>query len=195
MRAALLAFTAFTAPAFAQCPTGADMHTGVRITDLDGVSETYRTDGADFVRGEWSDGSDSGSRFLLLKGLYVVEQFDTENGQVVAGTRTTHAYPLRPADAPLPVEGGRWDTEVITLDPEGSRTTRESHIFGPPTQITIGGCSYEMMPVIGVFHDDDGYEETLHYLPELGFSYLVETRPKNEAAERYTYIRIEAVDN
>ncbi|WP_412551158.1 hypothetical protein [Shimia sp. MIT910701] len=194
MRAALFAFTCLATPVFAQCPTASDMDTGVRLTDLDGITETYTRDGAHFIRGAWDDGQDYGTRFLLLKGLYVVEQFDTEDGDVVSGSRSTHAYPLKPADAPVPVADGRWDTEVITLDSEGTLTTRESHIFGPSTQVTIGGCSYEMMPVIGIYHDDDGYEETLHYLPELGFAYLVETRAKNEKAERYTYIRIEAVE-
>jgi hypothetical protein len=112
----------------------------------------------------------------------VVEQFDTKNGDIVSGSRSTHAYPLKPAAAPTPVADGRWDTEVITLDAEGTHTKRESHIFGPSTQVTLGGCSYEMMPVIGIYHDDDGYEETLYYLPELGFAYLVETHPKNEVA-------------
>ncbi|WP_294227270.1 hypothetical protein [uncultured Shimia sp.] len=194
MRAALFALTFLATPAFAQCPTAADMETGVRLTDLEGITETYTRDGDHFIRGEWDDGEHFGSRFLLLKGLYVVEQFDTEDGNVMTGSRSTHAYPLKPADAPIPVADGRWDTEVITLDFEGTHTTRETHIFGPSTQVTLGGCSYEMMPIIGIYHDDDGYEETMYYLPELGFSYLVETRPKNEAAERYTYIRIEAVE-
>jgi len=195
MRAALFALTFLATPAFAQCPTAADMDKGVRLTDLDGYSETYRKEGAHFIRSEWTDGTSEGSRFLLLKGLYMVEYFDTTDGDVISGSRSTHAYPLKPKDAPLPVADGRWDTEVVTLDSSGMSNSRESYIYGPSTQVTIGGCTYEMLPVIGIYHDDDGYEETLNYLPELGFSYLVESRTKGADAERYTYVRIETLEN
>lgn len=193
--AATLTGPALINPALADCPTANDLDRGIQLTDLDGSTETYRRQSELFVRGVWDDGIGAGSSFLLLKGIYVVEVFDIENGDVVSGTRVTHAYPLKPADAPLPVAGGRWDTEVITLDQGEATTQRESHLFGPTTQATIGGCSYEMMPIIGIYHDEGGYEETLHYLPELGLAYLVETRDQDQPADRYTYVRIEAVNN
>ncbi|MEP2530147.1 hypothetical protein [Shimia sp.] len=171
------------------------METGIRLTDLDGGTETYRTQSTYFVKGVYNDTAASGSEYLLMKGIYLVEQFDFENGSPVSGSRSTHAFPLKPADAPLPVDGARWDTEVLSLSGGEVLSERESYIFGPLTEITLGGCSYDMNPIITIYHDEDGYEEKLHYLPELGFAYLVEIKERNKPADRFTYTRIESVQN
>ncbi|MBO9472916.1 MULTISPECIES: hypothetical protein [unclassified Shimia] len=193
MRALLLALTCFASPLAAQCPTASDMETGIRLEDKDGAMETYQSFGANHVRGLWEDTTGIQSKYVLLKGLYIVEQFDLEDGNAIPDSRATHSYPISPEDAPLPVAGGRWDTKVVTMDTEGVESRVESYVFGDTTRITLGGCSYDMIPVTGIYYDDDGYEETLHYLPELGFSYLSEARYTNEAPDRYVYVDIKAV--
>lgn len=192
MRTSLLLTFCLASPALAQCPTGADLEAGITLTDTFGTTETYWRDSEHFIRGSWSDGDGFGARFRLLKGLYVVEAFDMEHGEILPSTRSTFSYPVDPEDAPLPSEGERWDINVIAWDQDGPRSARESHIFGPIVETTLGGCSYDMIPIIALYPDADGYEETLNYLPELGFSYVVEMRPANEPAERYSYVRIEA---
>ncbi len=190
MRALLLALTCFASPLAAQCPIASDLETGIRLVDKEGATETYQTFGDNHVRGVWSDNSGTLSKFVLLKGLYIVEQFDLEDGNARPDTRSTHSYPLNPEDAPIPVAGGRWDTKVVTMDNDGVESRVESYLFGTPTRVTIGGCGYDMIPVTGIYHGDDGYEETLHYLPELGFSYLSEARYKGEEPDRYVYVEI-----
>lgn len=70
---------------------------------------------------------------------------------------------------------------------------KESHIFGPNTEITIGKCSYDMIPIISIYHSLDGYEERLNYLPEFGFAYLVEMKDPGEVPFTYDFVAIEAV--
>ncbi|PSL21195.1 hypothetical protein [Shimia abyssi] len=193
MRTATLILSLMATPVLADCPTIKNMSAGIRLTDMDGGAETYRTQSDLFVKGDYKDDVGTGSEFLLLKGIYVVESFDLDYGKRVLGSRVTHAYPLKPAEAPVPASGGRWDTEVMTLDGADVINQRESYIFGPLTQITIGGCSYDMHTIFAIYHDEDGYEEKLHYLPELGFAYLAETKSKDHSAETYTYVRIETL--
>ncbi len=194
MRALFFLTTLLASPTWADCPSQADLRHGIRLTDTDGGSEVFQRHDQYFVRVTYDDGDGFGAQYLLLKGIYVVEVFDLENGDSVPGTRITHAYPLKPALAPLPVAGGSWDTEVITLDQGEVLNGAESYRFGAHTQATIGGCSYEMLKITAVYHDDDGYTETLNYLPELGISYLVESREASDPLETYTYtyVRIEA---
>ncbi|WP_422049077.1 hypothetical protein [Shimia sp.] len=194
MRALLLALTCFASPLAAQCPTASDMETGIRLVDMEGTVETYEAFGANHIRGAWEEGSEVLSKFVLLKGIYLVEYFDVSDGNAITSSRRTHSYPLPPEKAPLPVAGGRWDTKVVTMDSEGVVSGTESYLFGDPTQVTLGGCSYDMIAVTAIYHDDDGYQETLHYLPELGFSYLSESKSKDAEPDRYVYVRIEAAN-
>lgn len=194
MRSLIAALTCCLAgPAFAQCPTAQDLNTGIVLTDVDGGQEVFRRENANFVRGGWDDGS-IGAQYLLLQGLYIVEYFDLEAGDTVAGSRVTYSYPLAPEDAPLPVPGGRWDTEVVVLDQGQVDTATESHLYGDQTRVTIGGCSYDMIPVTSIYLDEDSYTETNYYLPELGFSYLVATQEKDQEEFRYTFVRIEVAE-
>ncbi len=192
MRTLLFVTTCLASPALAQCPTGADLERGVTLTDTSGTTETYWRVSEHIIRGTWRDSGGYGANFRILKGLYVVEAYDTEDGEALLGTRSTHFYSVKPDNIPIPTDGGRWDTHAITWDQDGVRTAPESYVFGPTVETTLGGCRYDMIPIIVMYPDLDGYEETLNYLPALGFSYLAEMRPANEPSERYTYVSFEA---
>ncbi|WP_299354828.1 hypothetical protein [uncultured Shimia sp.] len=68
----------------------------------------------------------------------------------------------------------------------------ESHIFGPLTDVTIGACTYDMIPIISIYHALEGYEERLNYLPEFGFAYINEMKDPGEAPFTYNFVAIEA---
>lgn len=193
MRQILPLLTCLAVPVLADCPTAADMAGGVRLTDSNGETETFRRLTGQLVEGEFQDGKGGGAKYLLLSGTFVVQVFDTENGQPVAGTRVTTAYPVSADNPPKITPGDRWDVKAIVNDVGDIYESEESHIYGPDTEITIGACTYGMIPVFSVFRGDGGFEERLNYLPEFGFAYLVESRDQGQAPVSYHFVNIEAL--
>ncbi|SHK28873.1 hypothetical protein SAMN05444000_12447 [Shimia gijangensis] len=178
-------------PVLADCPTPGDMTRGVRLTEANGDTETFFEFSNRVVRGVYNDGTDSGSRYLLQDGIFVIEAFDTLDDHAIPGSRTTFLYP---EDAPSKFEDTRWDVQVISLIQGEFLNNNESHIFGPKTQVEIGACLFDMVPVISIYHDLDGYEEQLNYLVDFGFAYLVEMKERDMLPDRFDYIRIEAIN-
>ena len=177
-------------PALA-CPGPGDVMQGVVMTALDGTTDTFLQVSPDFVQGTYLDGAGDGSQYLLMRGVYLVEAFDIVQGQARPETRAAYTYPPGPADVPMPVPEGRWDTGVTVLDRGEVRQMRESFEFGAETRITIGECGYRMIPVLATYHDEGGFQERLHYLPELGFAYLAATLEPGQAPAPVVYVRIE----
>ena len=178
----------------ADCPGPGDLATGIRLLGNDGTSDTYRQHAEHLVQGVFSDGGSSGTVYMLMQGIYAIEVFQTENGTPVAGTRQTYSYPLGPGEVPMPQPGGRWDTIALILE-EGAEVRRqaESFVFGDATRVTLGACGYDMIPITAIYHDDDGYQERLHYLPELGFAYLASSQVRGQQPEPVVYFGIEKV--
>lgn len=192
MRALTFVITCFATPLLADCPTRADMTTGVMLREANGESETFTLGPNGFVRGIYEDGAGNGAHYLLLGGIYVVEVFDTENGAPIAGTRSTFAYPVTPSEVGPPTPGGRWDVTTLINEQGSIHQGDESHIYGPNTEIMIGKCGYDMIPIISIYHSLNGYEERLNYLPEFGFAYLYEMKDPGEPPLTYDYVAIEA---
>jgi len=195
MRISLLLACLFATPVLADCPARTDLAGGIRLTDADGGIETFTAGSKNFVSVVYEDGADFTVRYQLLRGIYLVESFELENNVLLPDTRKTYSYPVAPADTPMPVAGGRWDVEVTTLDGGEVQIERQSFEFGQTTKVSIGGCSYEMNPIHGIFHDE-GFEEVVNYLPELGFAYLSQHGDTGPDAytETFAYVRIEAVE-
>ncbi|WP_299354825.1 hypothetical protein [uncultured Shimia sp.] len=98
MRLLPLVIACAAQPALSDCPTRADMELGVKLRDASGETETFRAGPNGFIRGEYADGQGGGANYLLLGGIYVVEVYDTDEGEVVPGTRSTFAYPVKPSE-------------------------------------------------------------------------------------------------
>ena len=176
--------------AFAECPTGADLTTGIRVTEPDGATDTYTRESAHLVESQYRFEPGEGARSLLAQGIYMVLAQDVEAGTIVPGTRSTYTYPLPPEQMPIPEPGGSWTADVVTLDSEG--IARETHVmtFGALSRITFGPCSYGMIPIEIRYGEEDG--ELLHYLPELGFA-LLGAYGVGSNRETYVYSKIEKV--
>ena len=156
--------------AFAECPTGADLATGIRVIDADDASDTYKTYSEHMVESQYRYEPGEGARSLLAQGVYLVLAQDIENGEVAAGTRSTFTYPVQPGQMPMPEPGGQWVADVVLLDDKGLESTTHQMSFGQETQFALGACSYRMIPIEVLYAEDDG--ELLYYLPELGFALL-----------------------
>jgi len=156
--------------AFAQCPAGAELATGISVFERGGAVDTYTADGANVVESQYRFEPGEGARSLLARGIYLVMSQDVENNALVPGSRTTFTYPTSPANMPLPTPGGTWTAQVATLDSDGLITETHVMTFGDETQLTMGSCGYRMIPVEVRYGEDDG--ELLYYLPDLGFALL-----------------------
>lgn len=194
----VLMLLCLTAPlGAAACPTGADLVGGIRLTDPDGVTETFREMQPGVVRGLYTLDDTTTIRNLLGQGVYLLEVVDLENGAPVPDTRSTYSFPIAPADMPRPTPNGGWTTKVATLIDGSLGSETQVYSFGALTTQTYGACSYNMIPITVSFPPDPSdYRDTLHYLPALGFSYLAEsafTENGERNVDRYSYVTIEAL--
>ena len=70
----------------------------------------------------------------------------------------------------------------------------QDYSFGAIDSRDYGGCSYAMMEITIRYpnEDDPLRRDVLHYLPDLGLSYLAEYHDK-DGSDVYDYIKIEPV--
>lgn len=198
MRLTLICFLLAPTFAFGQaaCPTGNDLAGGIQF-ELEGdATETYTTlnDGVVSVIYKASDGFES--RILLGKGVYLLEFAEVVNGNVDASTRTTYSHELQPTNMPDPKPMGRWVSQAAVLESGTPFKEVHNHQFGPLTELTIGGCSYDMIPVTVYYDDDDRSIDLLEYMPELGLAILSGSSSLDENGERiedvYSYFSIKS---
>ena len=176
------------------CPTGADMTKGVRFHIVGGESETFRQLPNSVVEARYQLSPGEIIRTLLAKGVYLLEVIEFENGKALFDTRTTYAFPLEPTNMPAPNPGNGWSTTVAKLDMGELGQEVQVYSFGQMVTQTYGACSYQMMPIEIQYpeEDDSKRREILHYLPELGLSYLAEYHGQ-DGSDVYIYTNIEVL--
>ncbi|MFK7751004.1 MAG: hypothetical protein AB8B51_00500 [Sedimentitalea sp.] len=176
------------------CPTAADMTQGVRFTLATDEVETFRLLESGIIQGDFFIDETDVLRTFIARGIYLVETYSLQNGVREAGTRFAYAYPVDVAQLPAPTPGGGWAGTVVQL--EGTNLENEAHDyrFGAQTTQSYGACTYQMIPVTVLYPDDveTNQREVLHYLPELGLSYLAEFSDK-DYDEVYSYTQIEVI--
>lgn len=197
MRAIVMLASLAAPSGAAACPTGADLAGGIRLTDPDGITETFRQVQPGIVQGSYTLDDTTTVRNLLGQGVYLLEVVDLENGVPQPETRATYSFPLSPPEMPQPRPGGGWSTKVASLVQGAFETETQEYRFGALTTIAFGGCVYDMIPVEVRFPPDPSdYVDTAHFLPELGFSYLAEsafTENGVRDVQSYRYVTIEAI--
>ena len=176
------------------CPTSADMGNGIRFYIAGGESETFRQLPNSVVEAHYQLGPGETIRTLLARGIYLLEVIEFEDGKALFDTRTTYAFPLDPANMPDAKPGSGWTTTVAKLDVGELGKEVQAYQFGQIVTQTYGACSYQMMPIEIRYpeEDDSQRREVLHFLPELGFSYLAEYHDQ-DGSDVYTYTNIEVL--
>lgn len=191
VRAILLSCLA-AAPAWAACPVAADLATGIRLVDQNGVIETYRTLRPHVVELIVDYGDEYSDRVSLARGVYTLDVVEEYNGVPDFGTRSTYAYQVAPEAMPLPTPGGVWRTRARVDDTYDDKMTAS---WGDPTTMTYGECTYAVIPGELVY-TGEGYSQTegLHYLPDLGIAYLSTfSTDADGVVDTYTVVTISAV--
>ena len=170
-----LLLCALTGPAMAQgdCPVAADLATGIRFGIENDETEVFTRISPTRLRSVYSTAPGSGSEVILARGLYVLQVRSFDNWKPDAESMISHVFPMPDAELPLPVPGTTW--EVIPTKTDGGDTTKDRQLYthGQSFSKTYGTCAYDVIPVTIRYPDLPGdYHETVHYLPELGLSYL-----------------------
>lgn len=184
------------APVGADCPSAADLSTGIRVISATGESETFTTVAPDVVASVYDDGHGYANRVLMAQGVYLLELVDLENGDVVPETRLVYGHPQGPQAFPAPAPGTTYSATVTMREGSDVWPEAQGYVFGRPSRIAIGACGYDLIEVTVTYADAEDTVETVHYLPELGVSYLAAseyTTVEGRLTDRYAYGRIEAL--
>ena len=176
----------------AACPTAGDLETGILFRTRDGATELFRRVSEDVVLSVYDSGN-AQSRMLLGQGLYVLDNVGLAEGELLPETQVRFAYPMPAAEMPRPTPGGGWDVDVTVEEGGLTEPEHQSYAFGAVTEVTLGECTFDMIPITQTYSPDP-YEVTdlVNWLPELGVSYLVQSSHAH-GEDRYIYTSVEAV--
>ena len=181
-------------PALAECPTAADLSGGVRVTEDDGTTNTFTLIGDGVVQNDGLAPDGYAYRNLLAKGTHLIGLSDTQNGQDIPDTVRRMQYPVAASDLPVPTPSSRASYDTTVSANGGSYPEEQVQAWGTMTTLTIGECTYDMIPG-KVVYTNDSYvvNEGLHYLPALELALLYSYQIEGDPADIYTPVRIEAL--
>ena len=146
--------------------------------------------GSDF---EFGDGT--GVLARLGKGTYVLEITDLQDGTPLPETKVSYGYTMTPGEMPGPAPGLIWNAKTAVRTSDGVDQETHAYAFGDATTIAFGDCTYSMIPAEIRYSGEGGLDnlrDVLHYLPDLGISYLAETHD-DQTDSIFDYISIEAL--
>jgi hypothetical protein len=176
------------------CPGGDALEHGIRFEIAGGETETFRRHGPHVVAATYAIAGGPVSQVLLAQGLYMIEAVDIQDGALVPPSRTTYTFEVEPGRMPRPVAGAVWHTRVTVSEGGDPMVEPQRYSYGAETQVSFGPCTYVMTPVeIRYPQAAEDTVEFIHYLPELGLSYLARTTWER-GEERYHYLGIEALE-
>ncbi|MEC3861017.1 hypothetical protein VK792_06945 [Mesobacterium sp. TK19101] len=175
----------------ADCPTVADMPQGVLFSIVGGDTDSYRSVAPGVVESIYTATDGFVVRSMLGQGTYLLELVDLLDGSPAMDTRTTYGFSMKPTEMPVPVPNGRWSAEVVILEAGELRNEIQSYSFGAKTVVTMGACSYDMIPIeIRYGPDNQTLLDVLHYLPALELAYFAASS-YDGTEDVYDYYKIE----
>lgn len=187
---------AFTLPqvAFANCPTESDLVNGIMVIESDGTEHLFVSASADTVFNFIVTADGYETRNTLVRGTYVLELVELETGRTVPDTMSRTRYAVPVSSIPTPSANTRGDFQTVVTGYGEDLQEKQSYAWGQEGTITIGECSYTMIPGKIRYENSDYFAiEGLYYLPALGISLLHEYSDSDfPTPDRYTFARIEA---
>lgn len=194
MRSLTLIAALWAPMALAECPVAADLETGIRITTAEGDYEELKSFTPGTVVSHYYAKGALDSRVLLARGLYMIEFIPALEGALETGERDTYSYDYSPDKVPLPVVGKSLELPLVIN--ESGTISEGLDVFeaDPEIDVTYGDCSYRVLPIRQYFNVNDRETyDILHYLPDLGISYLARSFfPSGQ--EVHEYVTIEKME-
>ncbi|MDA9207329.1 hypothetical protein N9O61_00445 [Octadecabacter sp.] len=184
----------FTAsPVLAECPTASDLANGVQIVEADGTVNLFTALGNGIVKNDGTAPDGYTYRNVLAQGTHLIELGDTENGAYISGSLRVVDYQMQPDQMPIPAPNTTWVVDTI-VDNGSEYDERQTQSWGAITTLSIGECSYEMIPgKVSYINSDYTVFEGLHYLPGLELGILHSYQIQGEPPSHYVATSIEAV--
>jgi hypothetical protein len=178
----LIAIAALSPASAAACPTAADMARGVSILFDDQTVAVYRRDGDTVAETVSAPDGTPIYTYRLLGGLFETGLDDHEAGGLPDSFG--YSFALEPLLPPVPgakVSGTQTASSPVVADetlPDRISVTLSYRMsVGPADTVAIGGCRYEALPVsVRVDYAEGPETQSMIYLRELGFAYVVEVR-------------------
>lgn len=192
---ALLVLTLFAAsPVLAECPVAADLADGVRVTESDGTVNLFTAIGDGAVVNDGTSPDGYTYRNILAQGTHLVELGDTSNGAYIPDTRRVVNYPFARVDMPIPSAAASFDFATTITTGTGEYAETQTQKWGTLSSLTIGACTYDMIPAKVVYTNADYVVlEGLYYLPALELALLHSYQIQGEPASNYVASKIETV--
>ena len=188
------------APATAQdCPTAADLATGIEIELDDGTVEVSRPLAPGVIRTVGTYPVEDGTESYvvdLAQGIYLLMYISGDEGAMDVSTRTTNGFEMSPTEMPPVTPGAQLSFPVASIDLyDGPEPFADTHriTVGMPSDHTIGGCTYVGLEVRYTYDSDPDSTEGYIFFPDLGISYYAFLESTDGQRETYTPVRIGAV--
>lgn len=195
MKALILLPLLTATPALADCATGADLSTGIRMIEGDGTTYILTAQSNGVVRQDafYSDGYVS--RNLLGHGVHVLQLADVEDGAMVPDSILNTAYPMAVADMFVPTSSSNWSAET-TINAFGYiYAETQSQTWGEAFDMTLGDCTYTALPgKIKYASDGLTIDEGVYYFPDLGVSFLHAYDDNESDPDQFTLLTIEPAE-
>ncbi|MCF2905421.1 hypothetical protein L0666_10505 [Octadecabacter sp. CECT 8868] len=194
MKYSLIVTLLAAAPALADCPVAADLETGIRVTESDGTTNTFRLIDDGIVQNDGVATDGYTYRNLLAQGTHLIGLSDTENGNDIPDTVRTMTYAFAPAGMPIPEASSSRSYQTTVTSPTSVYPETQTQAWGAMTTLTIGDCTYDMIPgKLTYTNTDYVVYEGLYYLPDVGLGLLHSYQIQGDPVDRYQAIKIEAL--
>jgi len=184
-------------PAAAACVTSADLETGIRATAEDGETEVFRTIDTNLVENLVDLGDGLVVHYLMVHGLYIIDVYDRENGEILTDTRVVTVHGTDRDALPLPKPKMEWAATVAVRDSLGVVAEEQTYRWGDATTVSFGDCSYQgIAGTIRYETEDNWFVEDVVYLSNVGITLInALTDPVDGRVEFPPYVSLAAVGN
>ena len=177
--ALVLPLAAFALPAFADCPTAADMAQGIMVTFDNGDTTILRALGDEMIEVEEHYGQGvENYRYEARFGLFSVHEVAlSPGGQPLPDSATNFTYPDGVTAFPAPDPAAPGWQGMRQVQEMGAQVVPQSYQFGfrPSSPLVIGACSYDAVAVgirLGA-GEADQKDQFSYFLPALGAGFIV----------------------
>jgi len=160
-----------------KCPEGNDfLQSGIVVAYADGTEVTYAPSGPQpgrVIEVSRLQSPDEGFWHESWLGVYPLIDGFLKSDQPDRSYISTSIYPVPVEELPIPMPGKSWAGQVEEVDSLGKSlgSIGLKVTFEGRRTFRIGECAYDAFQIETLYTDaEGGFQATLDYLPELGFS-------------------------
>ena len=174
------------------CPTAADAGRPIALSFADGYVEVHYSGDGQLWQIDVFDHGEQVYQFEVAHGTHLLRFTEYYEEGPDYGGQARYNYGMEIAGMPIPTPGGRWSVDVEVTDGTGVFAEAQTQAYGALTTTQIGSRTYDVIPVLIAYDDDEQYVEMIYYLPELRLGYLVDSHSATSPSGPIYPVGIEA---